>query len=197
MRLKADWKTVMKTKSKPQDKVGGLRAGVLSDVGKVRRHNEDAFALLPEQGLCIVSDGMGGHQAGATASKIVVGVLPKMIEQRLALVQREPTKAIPRVIRDTILDLSQQVQQQSASQPGLAQESRKFKGHLTSLTLLVNAEKIRMESFPCRLYQSSLNCHQITSNNQILDFIKYGVAWLRCFRTILQCSKDGSRDFGG
>ena len=49
----------------------------LTDRGRVRAENEDAFLVDREQGLFIVSDGMGGHNAGALASKIVVTVLPR------------------------------------------------------------------------------------------------------------------------
>ena len=40
------------------------------DVGLKRTNNEDAFAVRPEWGLCVVSDGMGGAAAGELASRI-------------------------------------------------------------------------------------------------------------------------------
>ncbi len=36
----------------------------LSDVGKKRTSNEDAFFMDDELGLYVVGDGMGGHAAG-------------------------------------------------------------------------------------------------------------------------------------
>ncbi|HLV20882.1 MAG TPA: Stp1/IreP family PP2C-type Ser/Thr phosphatase [Polyangiaceae bacterium] len=46
-----------------------IAAGI-SDVGLQRDHNEDSFAILNEQELFVVADGMGGHRAGDVASKL-------------------------------------------------------------------------------------------------------------------------------
>lgn len=41
-------------------------------VGNVRSGNEDALLAMPEAGLWVVADGMGGHQAGEYASGLIV-----------------------------------------------------------------------------------------------------------------------------
>ncbi|MDA8141392.1 MAG: Stp1/IreP family PP2C-type Ser/Thr phosphatase [Desulfobacteraceae bacterium] len=42
----------------------------LTDVGRIRSNNEDAFMINPEVGYCLVADGMGGAAAGEMASQI-------------------------------------------------------------------------------------------------------------------------------
>jgi protein phosphatase len=44
-------------------------------VGMKRNHNEDNYLILPDQNLCCVADGMGGHSSGEIASKIAVDEL--------------------------------------------------------------------------------------------------------------------------
>lgn len=49
-----------------------VQAAGFSDIGKVRKANEDRFLLNEPSGLYVVADGMGGHRGGAVASRVAV-----------------------------------------------------------------------------------------------------------------------------
>jgi protein phosphatase len=53
----------------------------LTDTGRARSHNEDAIAVLPQWGLVVLADGMGGYAAGEVASDIAVSVIKDVVEQ--------------------------------------------------------------------------------------------------------------------
>ncbi|MFM8530405.1 MAG: PP2C family protein-serine/threonine phosphatase, partial [Ilumatobacteraceae bacterium] len=56
----------------------GLRYAARSDVGMVRRENEDSGYASPR--LLVVADGMGGHAAGELASATAVATLAEVVD---------------------------------------------------------------------------------------------------------------------
>lgn len=62
---------------------GGLRIAGATDVGAVRRVNQDAFARFDhlERGeiLLVVADGLGGHRGGEVASELAVEILGQTV----------------------------------------------------------------------------------------------------------------------
>jgi protein phosphatase len=54
-----------------------LKSASLSDVGRVRRQNEDSLAVLDDERVFLVADGMGGHAGGKRASETAVETVIK------------------------------------------------------------------------------------------------------------------------
>jgi serine/threonine protein phosphatase PrpC len=63
------------------DKVLRVRSGASSDVGRVRKVNEDSYLAQPP--VFFVADGMGGHAHGDAASQTVIRVFTDHIEENV------------------------------------------------------------------------------------------------------------------
>ena len=53
----------------------------LTDIGQTRKRNEDSLSLLPDVGIAVVADGMGGHPGGDTASQIAADTVAALLEK--------------------------------------------------------------------------------------------------------------------
>ena len=64
-----------------------LDAAGITDVGRVREHNEDALTVDSQVRLYAIADGMGGHESGAIASQTTLDELQLQIERRTTSMQ--------------------------------------------------------------------------------------------------------------
>lgn len=79
----------------------------VSDQGKVRKENQDAWLALPKFGLFVVADGMGGCQGGAVASREIVRGFEELAQQELPL-------------EEIIAQINQHIYKMSCRDPHLA-----------------------------------------------------------------------------
>ena len=68
-----------------------------TDVGLVRKVNEDSMISVPELGMFLVADGMGGHAGGDFASQCIVARIGQ-IDQNL------PSSEVMKAMRSAILE---------------------------------------------------------------------------------------------
>lgn len=62
-------------------------AACLTDVGRVRDHNEDCVGADLGLGLWVVADGLGGHEAGEIASALAVAEIPRFVAEGSTLAE--------------------------------------------------------------------------------------------------------------
>jgi serine/threonine protein phosphatase PrpC len=61
---------------------GNMQAEVVTNVGLVRKNNEDAYKCDVEKGIFIVADGMGGCVAGEVASTLAVDTVYQVVSSK-------------------------------------------------------------------------------------------------------------------
>lgn len=101
-----------------------LEAFALSDVGRVRSNNEDCALILPEIGLYLLADGMGGARAGEMASRLAVDTVAEVVRQSW---QRDP-----QVLLSAVEEANRRVLEASNSDP-------QFEGMGTTLVAVLEA----------------------------------------------------------
>jgi protein phosphatase len=117
----------------------------LSDVGRRRRTNQDAFIADDELGLYVVADGMGGHKGGEVASQEAVDTIhDAVVRERAALDEVEPLPSenlwdpdtTPPVMFQALRSLESAVQAAGYMVYGLAQHEPEREGMGTTISVL-------------------------------------------------------------
>ncbi len=85
-----------------------------TDRGRKRELNEDNFSINEDIGLFIVSDGIGGLNAGEKASEIVATVLPMKVREALQQNNPDGMEALGDILSDSISYISRQIHKYSS-----------------------------------------------------------------------------------
>lgn len=97
------------------------RFHALTDTGRLRANNEDAVGIDEANGLFMLADGMGGHQAGEVASRMAVSLIGAEFGAWLAGPGRQAT--VPEALNAMRLSVdhaNQAILQAGASRPECA-----------------------------------------------------------------------------
>jgi len=104
-----------------------IEVACCTDVGLVRKTNEDYLRVLPEQGIVALADGMGGHSAGEVASEVAVEVAVEELHHAQRFLEMDAVQAL--------MSLGQAVERANASVYTLAGKYPELRGMGTTLVL--------------------------------------------------------------
>jgi protein phosphatase len=82
---------------------GKMKFAEITDVGKVRDHNEDAIGADADMGLMVLADGMGGYNAGEVASEIAVQTITELAAEGATREDRNDRDTTTGMMRQTIV----------------------------------------------------------------------------------------------
>ncbi len=114
-------------------------AQALTDVGRKRPHNEDAFLSDEGLGLYVVCDGMGGHAAGEVAAGICVDQVRQGIVEGGADIERMRRDPTPKVREAACRVVEGAIQRASKEIYQIAQADAQKRGMGTTAVVLVTA----------------------------------------------------------
>lgn len=126
-------------------------SSALSDVGQKRTNNEDFYLVEPTLGLYLVSDGVGGHQAGEVASRTTATVIREIVAEHHESLARWNNEANGHVKIQRFLE--QAVERACEAVHLRAQEDPDLRGMAATLTLLLVFE---MRAFVAHVGDSRL-----------------------------------------
>ncbi len=160
-----------------------LQYGALTNPGKVRDNNEDSFLTLPEHGLFVVADGMGGHNAGEVASALAIETVAKASTQlpspdfRLPWWKRLLGKKVPPFnpvewLHNTIVDANRVIHE-------AAKGSAEKKGMGTTVAMILKREQALLTAHvgDSRVYRLRKNkLSQLTQDHSLAEeLVRRGV----------------------
>lgn len=113
-----------------------IRYCAKTDPGKKRDHNEDAVLALPQHGVFVVADGVGGRAAGEVASALTIETFTDAAPELAEAVERYAAKP-EWTTRNEVLEALDAVCQRASQRVYEEAESKGRKGMTTTLVCAV------------------------------------------------------------
>lgn len=135
-----------------------------TSVGNVRTVNEDSYLDNPKAGVWAVADGMGGHDAGDLASRMVVEAVG-------AVVPREPPSAMIDAVEDAILGVNARLVELAS-----AQEAPRVCGSTVAALVAVGRIGVLLWAGDSRVYRlrGSEFAQVTTDHSEVQEMIDAG-----------------------
>jgi PPM family protein phosphatase len=148
-----------------------IAAHALTDVGRVRDHNEDAYLVDDALSLYAVADGMGGHAAGEVASRLALDTARRVLGEgraRLAAFEADPRNR--ELARDVSRLLDEAVQAACAAvyEAGQVDEAKRGMGTTLCMLMRLGAHAFVAHVGDSRIYLvRGDTCHQLTQDHNL------------------------------
>jgi PPM family protein phosphatase len=139
------------------------KAAARTSKGRVRSGNEDAFGMLPERGIYLVCDGMGGAAGGEVASRMTVDII---LERMRAEGEPDPTTLPGRDrLHEAIAEANRLVLERAERDPNLSGMGT------TLVALLLESEHALVAhagDSRCYLLRDG-RLHRVTQDHSLVD----------------------------
>lgn len=113
-RIEVEMSPGIDDKRKERELILKSTAAGKTDRGRKRELNEDNFSINEDIGLFVVTDGIGGLNAGEKASEIVATVLPMKVREALQENDPDNIEALGDILSDSISYISKQIHKYSS-----------------------------------------------------------------------------------
>ena len=146
----------------------------LTDVGKIRKNNEDSFfvkAYDDKHMLAIVADGMGGYKGGKRASSIAVEIISEYVEKLLPDILTYTERKLKQTLIKAIKAAKKAIYENAVN-------SKEFSGMGTTLVVcFISGGKLyALNAGDSRLYIVNSSITQVTKDHSYVgELLEMGV----------------------